>query len=77
VLNRLEGWYRTTKRRIRQRIKAHLPGSLKSPAFERHRYPTMALEEIQVRLTRFHKILDDTKPLRVKRVFGKLFQISL
>jgi surface carbohydrate biosynthesis protein len=75
--NRLEGWYRTTKRRIRQRIKAHLPGSLKSPAFERHRYPTMAVEEIEARLKRFQKILDYTKPLRVERIFGKLFRIKL
>ena len=75
--SQVEGWYRTTKRRIRQRIKSHLPGSLKSPAFERHRYPAMALEEVEARLTRFHSILDDTKPLRVKRVFGKLFKISL
>jgi surface carbohydrate biosynthesis protein len=74
--HRLEGWYRTTKRRIRQRIKSYLPGSLKSPAFERHRYPTMALEEIEARLKRFQIIRDDAQPLRVERILGKLFRIS-
>ncbi len=74
--NRLEGWYRTTKRRIRQRIKSHLPGSTKSRAFERHRYPETAQEEIQARLKRFQNILGHSEPLRVERIFGKLFRIS-
>jgi surface carbohydrate biosynthesis protein len=74
--DRLAGWVRTTKRRIRQRIKSHLPGSSKSPAFERHRFPEMALEEISARLTRFQSILAYPRPLRVERVFGKLFRIS-
>lgn len=76
VRNRLEGWFRTTKRRMRQRIKSHLPGSSKSPAFERHRYPTIALEEIDTRLTKFQRILEYAQPLRVERIFGKLFRIS-
>jgi hypothetical protein len=74
--NRLEGWYRTTKRRIRQRIKSYLPGSTKSRAFERHRYPETAQEEIETRLRRFQNILGHTVPLRVERIFGRLFRIS-
>jgi hypothetical protein len=74
--HRLEGWWRTTKRRIRQRIKSRLPGSSKSPAFERHRYPTIALGEIDTRLSKFQRILEYTQPLRVERIYGKLFRIS-
>ena len=77
ALNRMEGWYRTTKRRIRQRIKSHLPGSTKSRSFERHRYPEMTREEIETRLKRFQNILGHSGPLRVERIFGKLLRISL
>lgn len=74
--NRMQSWLQTTKRRIRQRIKSHLPGSSKSPAFERHRYPEMASGEIEARLSRFQRILGYSKPLRVVPIFGKLFRIS-
>jgi hypothetical protein len=73
--DRLEGWYKTTKRRVRQRIKAHLPGSAKSPAFERHRYPELAPEEVEARLERFQGILAGARPLRVERIFKKLYRI--
>ncbi len=73
--DRMAGWYKTTKRRIRQRIKAHLPGSSKSPAFERHRYPGLDREEVEARLNLFQRILDLSRPLRVERIFGKLFRI--
>ena len=73
--DRLGGWFKTTKRRIRQRIKSYLPGSAKSPAFERHRYPEIAQAEIEARLERFQQILAYSYPLRIERTFGKLFRI--
>jgi surface carbohydrate biosynthesis protein len=74
--DRFYGWYKTTKRRIRQRYKSVQPGSLKSQAFERHRYPPVDAEEIRVRLSRFQQILDYRRQLRVEPIFGKLFYIS-
>ena len=74
--NRLNGWFKTTKRRIRQRYKSYQPGSLKSQAFERHRYPPIEAGEIQARLARFQQILNYTTELRVEPFFGKLFRIS-
>jgi surface carbohydrate biosynthesis protein len=74
--DRFSGWFRTTKRRIRQRYKSYQPGSLKSQAFERHRYPPVDTGEIQVRLAKFQQILGYTTELRVEPGFGKLFRIS-
>jgi len=55
--DRFSGWFRTTKRRVRQRCKSYLPGSLKSREFERHRYPPIEAAEIKARLARFQQIL--------------------
>jgi hypothetical protein len=74
--DRFKGWFRTTKRRIRQRYKSRRPGSLKSQAFERHRYPPIDAAQIDARLARFQRILGFEAELRVAPVFAKLFRIS-
>jgi len=74
--NRLEGWFKTTKRRVRQRYKSYLPAALKSPEFERHRYPPIDAEEIRTRLSRFQQILGYRAELKVESIFGRLFRIS-
>ena len=74
--DRFNGWFKTTKRRIRQRYKSYQPGSLKSPEFERHRYPPIEAREISTRLRRFQQILGDSSELKVEPTFGRLFRIS-
>jgi surface carbohydrate biosynthesis protein len=76
VGDRLNGWFKTTKRRIRQRYKSHLPGSLKSKKFERHRYPPIDTKQIRARLKRFQQILGYQSELRVESIYGRLFRIS-
>jgi surface carbohydrate biosynthesis protein len=76
VSDRLNGWFKTTKRRFRQRYKSHRPGSLKSQEFERHRYPPIDATEINARLGRFQKILGNLTELNVESIFGNLFRIS-
>jgi surface carbohydrate biosynthesis protein len=75
--NRLEGWFKTTKRRVRQRYKSYLPASLKSPEFERHRFPPIDAGEIRTRLSRFQQILGYRAELKVESIFGRLFRISV
>lgn len=74
--DRFNGWLRTTKRRLQQRYKSYLPGSLKSQEFERHRYPPIGAKEIQARLAKFQKILGYSAELRVESIFAKLFRVS-
>jgi surface carbohydrate biosynthesis protein len=75
--DRLKGWFRTTKRRVRQRYKSYRPGSLKSQEFERHRYPPIDAAQIKSRLARFQQILGLETELKVAPVFAKLFRISV
>jgi surface carbohydrate biosynthesis protein len=76
IRNRFNGWFRTTKRHVQQRYKSYLPGSLKSPEFERHRYPPIGAKEIQAKLARFQQILGYAKELRVDPISAGLFKIS-
>jgi hypothetical protein len=75
--DRLEGWFKTTKRRVRQRYKSYLPAALKSPEFERHRYPPIDAEEIRTRLSRFQQILGYRAECKVESIFSRLFRISV
>ncbi len=76
IRNRFNGWFKTTKRRIRQRYKSYQPGSLKTPEFERHRYPPVDANEISARLARFQQLLGDGADVKVEPIFDKLFRIS-
>jgi len=72
----LEGWFKATYRRLRKGYKASLPGSFKSPEFERHRYPAIASAEIEERINRFQQVLREEDDLHLDQVTDKLFCIS-
>jgi surface carbohydrate biosynthesis protein len=74
--DRLAGWLKATRRRIRQRYKAYLPGSLKSMAFQRHRYPAITPGEVADRLSRFEQILGCGRKLHLLAISKTLFRIS-
>ena len=76
VHDRLNGWFKTTKRRIRQGYKSIQSGSLKSKEFEQHRYPPIKEMEISERLERFRQILGYKSKIKAEPVFGRLFRIS-
>ncbi len=50
---RLWGWCQATRRRVRKTRNAYLPGSFKSVAFERHRYPGITSGELAERIAPF------------------------
>jgi surface carbohydrate biosynthesis protein len=76
VGDRFNGWLKTTKRRIRQRYKSYQPGSMKSPEFERHRYPPIDAKEISAKLARFQRLLGDGTEFKIESIFSRLFRIS-
>lgn len=76
VRDRFNGWLKTTKRRIRQRYKSYLPGSMKSPEFERHRYPPVDTQDISARLARFQRLLGDGTEFKIESIYSRLFRIS-
>jgi hypothetical protein len=74
--DRLEGLFKATKRRMRQRSKSRDTGSDKSLEFQRHKYPEISLEEVRARIARFQQVLGHGGELNVDQIYRKLFRIS-
>ena len=74
--DRLEGHLEAVIRRVGRSFAPYLPGSHKSPKFERHRYPEISIEEVRSRLARFQQVLGDNGKLKVDQISKRLFRIS-
>jgi surface carbohydrate biosynthesis protein len=73
-------WLRGTCQTFRlNRKKLHKTGQQESHLkqdFQRHRYPSVSLEEVQRRVGRFQKILGRQKELNVTSIYNQSFRIS-
>jgi surface carbohydrate biosynthesis protein len=76
VGKRISGWSRWALRTLIKRYKDSRPGSHNRPEFQRHRYPRVALEDLQERVSRFQELLSDSRKLKVERIFDQFFRIS-
>jgi surface carbohydrate biosynthesis protein len=74
--NRLEGHFEAAIRRVGRSFAPYLPGSHKSPKFERHRYPEISIAEVRARIARFQQVLGDNGKLKVAQTGKRLFIIS-
>ncbi len=74
--DRLEGHFEAAIRRVGRSFAPYLPGSHKSPKFERHRYPEISIEEVRLRIARFQRVLSDNGELHVAQIGKRLFRIS-
>jgi hypothetical protein len=72
----LQGWSMSTIRTLIKRTKERLPGSHNRPEFQRHRYPAVSLEEIRALLSRFQRVLGDSREIQVEQISDKFFRIS-
>jgi hypothetical protein len=68
--------YRANRRRIIKAFRAWQPGSLKSPEFERHRYPGITAADLVERISRFQQVLGDNSKLLLHQIYDKIFRIS-
>jgi surface carbohydrate biosynthesis protein len=73
----LGSWYKATRRRVWKGFRARQPGSLKSPKFERHRYPGITPRELSERIARFQQVLGDNTQLQLHQIYDKIFRISV
>ena len=73
---KLEAGALATGRAWVKRAKAYLPGSHNRPAFQRHRYPEISIEDIRSRLERFHQVLGNHGELKVERIAKQFFRIG-
>jgi surface carbohydrate biosynthesis protein len=73
---RLNRWYLAKGLGLVNRYKAHLPGEFNKPAFQRHRYPGISVEELDARLSRFQHILGYSEKLKVEEISDHIFRIT-
>jgi len=73
---RLNRWYMAKGLGLINRYKAYLPGEFNKPAFQRHRYPGISIEELGARLSRFQHILGYNDKLKVEEISDQIFRIS-
>jgi surface carbohydrate biosynthesis protein len=74
--HRLTRWCIAKGLGLINRYKSHLPGEFNKPAFQRHRYPGISIEELHDRLWRFQRILGHRIELKVEEIFHHIFRIS-
>jgi surface carbohydrate biosynthesis protein len=74
--HRMEGHLEAAMRRVGRSLSPYLPGSHKSPKFQRHRYPDISIEEVRTLIARFQQVLGDNGKLHVAQIGKRLFRIS-
>jgi surface carbohydrate biosynthesis protein len=74
--DRLTGYCMATMRTLKRKIKANLPRARNKPAFHRHRYPEVSLEEMRLRVSRFQQLLGESTELQVTQISDQFFRIS-
>ena len=73
--HRLKGHCMATMRTLKRKFKARLPGSRKKPEFHRHRYPEVSLEEMRARISRFQRVLGESRELQVEKISDQFYQV--
>ena len=76
LIDRLAGWYKVTKRRVRHRSKSRRTGSHKSLEHHLKKNPEIPRQDLCDRITRFQQLLGKDKQPRVDQIHTKLFRIS-
>ena len=59
-----------------KRLKPKLPGSHNRPEFQRHRYPSIPIDTIKLKIERIQQILKDNTRLNVTQLSDVLFRIE-
>jgi surface carbohydrate biosynthesis protein len=74
--HRLNRWYMAKGLGLINRYKSYLPGEFNKPAFQRHRYPGISIEELGARLSRLQNILGYSEKLEMEEISEQIFRIS-
>ena len=74
--DRLQGWFKATKRRVRRWSKLRRTDPTRSLEHQQNKYPEVSLDGMRVWVARFLKVLGDNGRLNVEQIYHKLFRIS-
>jgi len=75
-LDRLDGRFRATLRRLVKQFLAYLPDSHNRSEFHRHRYPGISLEEVRQRISRIKASLGNGAAPNIEQISSEIFLIS-
>ena len=76
VGDRLHGWFKANKRRVRRWIKLRKTDSTRSLEHQKKKYPEVSLAELRNRVARFQQVLGDDGRFNVEQICHSLFRIS-
>lgn len=76
ALSRIKARALNRIRTMVKHLKAMNPNSHNKSAFQRHRYPELAIEDIRTRMAKFQNLLGDTTPIEIERFRGQFFKIA-
>jgi hypothetical protein len=60
-------------RRLAKYVRQHLPGKQAPPAFHRHRYPGISLQELMNRVSKIQQVLGDTRSIKAEKISDQIF----
>ena len=74
--DRLEGWFKATKRRVRRWSKLRKTDANRSLEHQQNKYPEVPLDEVRARVARFQQVLGNNGRLNVEQICHRLLRIS-
>jgi surface carbohydrate biosynthesis protein len=74
--DRLEGWLKATKNRVRPLFKLRKSDANKSLVHHNKKNPEISLDDMRTRIARFQQVLGDDVQFNVEQIYDKLFRIS-
>jgi surface carbohydrate biosynthesis protein len=74
--DQLRGWFDATRRSfVKQVIKARIPGHRNNPAFQRHRFEGVRIEELRTRIARLGRALGRFDGVEVEPIAEHIFRV--
>ncbi|HEY5656373.1 MAG TPA: surface carbohydrate biosynthesis protein, partial [Myxococcota bacterium] len=76
--DQLRGWFDATQRSfVKQVIKARIPGHRNNPAFQRHRFEGVRVDELRARVGRLGRALGRFETVQVEPVAEHIFRVGV
>ncbi len=76
LLDRLGGWYKITKRRVRKRSTLRGKGSHPSLDYQQHKHPELTVDQLQSKIDRFLELLGDDRRIRIEQIYPQVFRVN-